>query len=537
MDNTFYTISLRQILITQKGIKPVLLKNTFFEGAIPYLDINALETNQFREYSYPELGNLVNEGDLLIVWDGSRSGLVLKGKYGITGSTLMKVTPIEFDQDYLFYFIKSNYAFINRNTVGGGIPHVNPEIFYNLHIPYLPLDKQKEVIRELTFKLEKNASILKQQENDIQNSLFDEGITKNSHQKSTLEIIQNFRNSIFEKAISGDLTIDWRFKRNIVFPKDEVLLDSVIIQIKSGKSFRCLERTPVENEIGVAKISAVSNFGFLENESKTCLDKTKINSDLYIKKHDFLITRANTKELVGSCSIVEKINKKIMLSDKIWRVTFDNTRVLDRFVLLLLQSTLGREQIENFASGSQESMKNITQSDLRSIIFKIPSIAEQEEIIKQSNLLVSIADNLLEKYKNSLDTFSKLEQSILQQLFKEEHLVKYQTETDFKSVIEKIKLQKTILENKLQKGSKDRSKARSIMKKAVTEISTLDVEDVLKQNKVPMLAKEVWKASKYSNDIDAFYEAVKHKVPSTLKWEIIKEDEEVPESVISLNTK
>ena len=40
---------------------------------------------------------------------------------------------------------------------------------------------------------------------------------------------------------------------------------------------------------------------------------------------DFLICRANTAALVGGCVIVDKISKRLMLSDKVLRIEFSDS--------------------------------------------------------------------------------------------------------------------------------------------------------------------------------------------------------------------
>ncbi len=377
-------IPLKEITVTQKGAKPEILKSKEFPESIPYLDINALETGRIKEYTHQNLGNLSTTDDVLVVWDGSRSGLALKGKFGAIGSTLMKITPIGLYPDYLYYFLQSKFELINGNITGSGIPHVNSELFYNLEIPYVSLDIQKQVINELLAKLEANAQFLDRQDRAITDLLS----SSNIDYKKGNDIhasIESFKSAVLQKAISGSLTEQWRAENGISFPDQMTSLKNAIIEIKSGKSFRCLERPPKDGEIGVLKISAISSYSFNEKESKTCNDQEKINSDLFIQLGDFLVCRANTKELVGSCAIVKKIEKNIMLSDKIWRVKFDDSIVLDEYIYLFLRSKAGRNQIENAATGSQESMKNITHSDFQGIKIYIPKLSEQKKIIKKAN--------------------------------------------------------------------------------------------------------------------------------------------------------
>ena len=91
-------------------------------------------------------------------------------------------------------------------------------------------------------------------------------------------------------------------------------MDTVLAYIEAGKSFGCTERPPLDNEVGVLKVSAVTWGEFDESESKTCNDRKLINPDIQVKVGDFLLSRANTIELVGACVIVKKISSNIMNS-------------------------------------------------------------------------------------------------------------------------------------------------------------------------------------------------------------------------------
>ena len=152
-------------------------------------------------------------------------------------------------------------------------------------------------------------------------------------------------------------------------------VESLISEIETGKSFKCDEHPPTASEIGVVKVSAVSWGEFDEQESKTCVDDARINDMLFVRSGDFLFSRANTVELVGACVIAEKVNLKVMLSDKILRFVFVEES-LKHWLLTLLRSELGRKQIELLASGNQESMRNIGQERIRQIVVPLPSTAE-----------------------------------------------------------------------------------------------------------------------------------------------------------------
>lgn len=86
-------------------------------------------------------------------------------------------------------------------------------------------------------------------------------------------------------------------------------LGECIEDISSGKSYRCDERPPKQDEVGIVKVSSVTWGFFDEMESKTCFSKDFLNTKYLIKKGDFLFSRANTIEFIGACVIVYKIGK------------------------------------------------------------------------------------------------------------------------------------------------------------------------------------------------------------------------------------
>ncbi len=170
-----------------------------------------------------------------------------------------------------------------------------------------------------------------------------------------------------------------------------VTLGELIETIEAGSSFRCRETPPEEGEVGVAKVSAVSWGRYDEEESKTCLDPSRINEDLLIRKGDLLISRANTVELVGACVVAEQVSKQVMLSDKTLRIQFKNPS-LKPWVLHFLRSRAGRQQIEALCTGNQESMRNISQRSLRMIELPLAPPEERQEILAFIDQQLSRAD-------------------------------------------------------------------------------------------------------------------------------------------------
>ena len=182
--------------------------------------------------------------------------------------------------------------------------------------------------------------------------------------------------------------------------------------IETGKSFKCDERPPQHDEVGVVKVSAVSWGEYREQESKTCLDAERVNAELYVQPGDFLFSRANTQELVGACVIAGQTKLRVMLSDKILRFRFADDG-MKPWLLGFLRSADGRTQIELLASGNQDSMRNIGQERIGQIHLPLPPRAEQARIVAKLEELLSDLDAGVAELKAAQKKLAQYRQSLL----------------------------------------------------------------------------------------------------------------------------
>ena len=182
---------LEEIVIRQKGKKPAVLRDSPADGFAPYLDIHAIEKNEVRQFAEVTSSKLATKDDLFVVWDGARSGWVGGGIAGAIGSTIMALTPQGVESTYLQRFIASQFRTLNTNTRGTGIPHVNPEVFWNIEVPLAPLAEQRRIVAKLE-ELLGRVDACKQRLAKIP------------------ALLKRFRQAVLAAACSGRLTADWR---------------------------------------------------------------------------------------------------------------------------------------------------------------------------------------------------------------------------------------------------------------------------------------------------------------------------------------
>ena len=151
-------------------------------------------------------------------------------------------------------------------------------------------------------------------------------------------------------------------------------LDMLIDRIEAGKNVSAIARPPEAGETGIVKVSAVTWGEFNEDASKTLYPGTEFDRAHVIAIGDFLISRANTLELVGAPVVVKSCGRRLVLSDKVLRFRF--VADLRHWTEGVLKSSIGRNQIERYAQGAQLSMRNISQDNFRRMAIPMPPSPE-----------------------------------------------------------------------------------------------------------------------------------------------------------------
>jgi type I restriction enzyme, S subunit len=145
---------------------------------------------------------------------------------------------------------------------------------------------------------------------------------------------------------------------------------------------------------GVLKVSAVSWDSFRPEENKQLLPGVLPRLGAQVHAGDFLISRANTSELVAKAVVVSQAPSNLMLSDKIVRLTLVEEAVPQFLLLVNNHAHYAREYYAREASGASPSMKNVSREVIYRLPVPLPPFDEQHRIVAEVNELMAVCDEL-----------------------------------------------------------------------------------------------------------------------------------------------
>lgn len=372
------------IMNMAKGKKPANQSQVKKDGYMPYVDIKAFETNTVENYTDGVKCLPCNEGDILIVCDGSRSGLVGKAIDGYVGSTLAKITADGMMQNYLFYFLQGKYALLNTKKKGTGTPHLNPDLLKKQKLLVPPLPEQERIvtrIEELFSELDKAVETL----------------------QTTKQQLAVYRQAVLKEAFEGE------YKK---VPLEQ------ISQAISGYAFKSKRYTP-DGEYVVVKIGNVKEhrFDFSRDYTRTNeVDDTILNKYL-LKKGDCLITQTGSrgKRDYGYVSMIKE-QTNYLLNQRVAALRFNSEVALPEFYQYYLSSSDYRNAFFSYETGNV-GQGNVGIKALSEPLVVLPCITEQQHIIEIIEARLSVCDEIQHTVDYALAQAEAMRQSILKQAF------------------------------------------------------------------------------------------------------------------------
>jgi type I restriction enzyme S subunit len=210
--------------------------------------------------------------------------------------------------------------------------------------------------------------------------------------------------AITEDEKPFELATGWEWSR----------LGDQVIESGAGWSPSCEPRPREGNDWGVLKVSAVSWGVYRPEENKALPVNLDARPEHEVAEGDFLVSRANTAELVARSVVVDATPSHLMLSDKIVRLKLTN--LCDRhYVNLVNSATHARQYYARVAGGTSSSMKNVSREQILSLPIALPPLAEQHRIVAKVDQLMALCDQLKTRLTQARQLNEQLASTLVEQ--------------------------------------------------------------------------------------------------------------------------
>jgi type I restriction enzyme, S subunit len=229
-------------------------------------------------------------------------------------------------------------------------------------------------------------------------------------------ILKRFRQSVLAAACSGRLTSGWRVNRQNCQWEDLIIADVIKEKPRNGYSANpVLHQTPYK----VLTLTATTSGRFDGKHFKFFDKKISKESSHWLQPGDILIQRGNTIEYVGVSAIYTGTSGEFIYPDLMMRIRA-NSRVRTKFLYYALSWEDTREYLRERATGTAGNMPKINQETLMGTPIKLPSVDEQDEIIRRVDRLLALADRIQARYEAAKMKVDRLPQSTLARAFRGE---------------------------------------------------------------------------------------------------------------------
>ena len=473
--NSWVQVQNFELFSLKKGKNPKDLSESIKK--YPYQDIEALDRGNVRRYSDDEKAPRCTSEDILVVCDGSRSGLLLEGKNGIVGSTLAVINTPEFIKPYIKIIFLQDYQRANNNMIGAAIPHLDTKNLLNETIGLPPLDEQKEIVRvvEILFKEVEQLEQLTVErialKKDYVTSALQQLITQNSQkewqslqtnfkdfftEKST---IKKLRETVLQLAVQGKLTADWRTKNTEVEHASELLkriqkdkaqlikdkkikkesplpaitkeeipyelpegwvwcrLNELTELITKGSSPKWQGVEYVEEGNGILFVTSenVGNYNLIWKNKKFVESKfNEIEPRSILKRNDLLMNIVGGS--IGRTAIYD-IDELANINQAVTIIRLIPRISFDYFLHFfnspICISYMYDKQVDN-------ARPNLSMGNISKFLIPLPPLEEQKGIVEKVNALMGLCDALEQEVAQSKAYSEQLMQSVLREVFEGE---------------------------------------------------------------------------------------------------------------------
>jgi len=223
------------------------------------------------------------------------------------------------------------------------------------------------------------------------------------------------KNAVLYQAFNGELTEEWRKANGVSAQWDDfVLLDVLKDKPRNGYSPQ-----PVNYPTNTKSmtLSATTSGTFAPEHFKYIDEEIPDNSHLWMIPGDILIQRANSLEKVGTSAIYTGGYHEFIYPDLMMKLQVKDG-VSAEFIAYQLKTQSVLSYFRSNATGTAGNMPKINQQVVSNAPMRIPTLAEQQEIVRILDELLGNEQRIKEAAEEMLNKIAMMKKSILADAFR-----------------------------------------------------------------------------------------------------------------------
>jgi type I restriction enzyme S subunit len=341
-------------------------------GFIPVINTDTLR-GDIKVWGKELKSVVCKKDDVLILWDGERSGLCAIGYSGIVGSTFAKMSVnFEIDPNYLYRFLDFNFPWIQNQRTGTGVPHVPKDLTKILKITYPPLPQQRKIAEilstcdEVIEKTEAAIAKYRAIKQGMMHDLFTRGIDIHT---GILRPKYEDAPDLYQESDIGMIPKEWEVKEL-----------AGICKINGRVGWKGYTVADLRDQgpltLGAGQIDK-HNILDLSNPVRLCYEKYLESPEIIVKKGDLLIVQRGT---IGKYVLIETEIGEATINPSM--VLLNNIRINSKFLYYSFGTDTFSKQIVN--NTSQTGVPMISQAQISSFKICVPKeLGELKEITEK----------------------------------------------------------------------------------------------------------------------------------------------------------
>ena len=380
-----------------KGKTPKVLFPDEEADTMPYLSPDYLRGVATPEF-YAKQDNksiVVDNGEVIVLWDGSNAGEILISKKGVLASTMtmLQFDETQIDKAYFGYSFQNLEYILKAKTAGSGIPHADKGVISKLEF-YKPSLPEQTAIAALLSKVDESIAAVQR----------------------SIAAAERLKKSLMQNLLTGRMKPDGTLRK-----EDEFYVDEKFGRVPLGWDVKTIGDKDVCKINPVYKYKKKDVYDFIpmeaikENfEGVDYVEKQVIDNGSYtrFKAGDILFAKITPCSENGKVAYIDHIDSEVGFASTEFIVFHPTENVDGKYVYLLLSSGNVHRLAISLMEGTT-GRQRIPWKIFRNRIFvPMPDKVEQTKIVDK----ILAFDKQIKENNNKIAVLERLKKSLMQNL-------------------------------------------------------------------------------------------------------------------------